>query len=177
VDTDVLLEETETVTIPDPNHLAYHSCENMNQRCFNTKHRDFKWYGGRGITVCAEWLTFAAFWQDMGATWFKGAHLHRTDNDGPYNRKNCQWLTPEEHCKIPHSPRRPQPRPLVERDSNIFDLQSAADYLGKTRRWLRANSVLITHERIGRSFRFERAELDRFRAQHRRQARPGVFHA
>jgi hypothetical protein len=54
----------------------------------------------------------------------------------------------------------------------IFDLQEAADYLGKTRRWLRENCVgLIEHERVGRGFRFTRSALDRLLAQHRRQAK------
>jgi hypothetical protein len=60
-------------------------------------------------------------------------------------------------------------------DKEVFDLRGAADYLGKSRRWLRENSTLITHDRIGRSFRSERQELDRFRAQHRRQGKKGVY--
>ena len=35
---------------------------NMKQRCFNPKAHEFNAYGGRGITVCAEWLhDFKAF--------------------------------------------------------------------------------------------------------------------
>jgi hypothetical protein len=64
-------------------------------------------------------------------------------------------------------------------EEQIFDLQDAANYLKKTRRWLRENCVIlgIEHERVGRGFRFTRHGLDRFLAQHRRQAKKGVYAA
>lgn len=37
------------------NHI-YH---NMKQRCYNPKAKYYKHYGGRGITVCNEWLDMA----------------------------------------------------------------------------------------------------------------------
>ncbi len=40
---------------------------------------------------------------------------------------------------------------------------------------LRENSNLIMHQRVGRGFRSERYALDRFRAQHRRQGKKGVY--
>ena len=51
-------------------------------------------------------------------------------------------------------------------DKEIFDLQSAADHLGHSRRWLRENCVSfgIEHVRSGRKFRFTSAELERFLA-------------
>ena len=54
-------------------------------------------------------------------------------------------------------------------------LQGAAEAVEFDRKGLRENTALITHERIGRSFRFERQHLDRFLAQHRRRSRQGVF--
>jgi hypothetical protein len=63
------------------------------------------------------------------------------------------------------------------RVDEIYDLQGAAGYLKKSRRWLRENCVRlgIEHDRIGRGFRFERAELDRFRAQYRVRGKKGVY--
>ncbi|MCL4483450.1 MAG: hypothetical protein M1445_12725 [Bacteroidetes bacterium] len=43
--------------------LTYNSWSAMIQRCTNTKHRYYPDYGGRGITVCQEWLdSFANFY-------------------------------------------------------------------------------------------------------------------
>jgi excisionase family DNA binding protein len=62
-------------------------------------------------------------------------------------------------------------------DREIFDLQSAADFLRHSRRWLRENCVSmgIEHERVGRKFRFTRHELERYLARHRRQGKKGVY--
>src|SRR3954452_5353896 len=51
--------------VPPPKHghagrgkksRAYHSWDAMIQRCTNPNTKAFKWYGGRGITVCNRWL-------------------------------------------------------------------------------------------------------------------------
>ena len=64
--------------------------------------------------------------------------------------------------------------PSVDRE--IFDLQSAADFLDHSRRWLRENAVTagIAHERVGRKFRFTRHELERFLTRHRRHGKWGA---
>jgi hypothetical protein len=50
---------------PPPEYRAW---QGMKKRCFNRASRDFRDYGGRGITVAPEWLNdFAAFLRDMGA--------------------------------------------------------------------------------------------------------------
>lgn len=66
----------------------------MHQRC---KSDDWRY---RHISVCARWSGskgLERFVEDMGPTYFPGAHLDRTDNRGDYSPANCQWLTPEEH--------------------------------------------------------------------------------
>lgn len=65
----------------------------MKQRCLNPSNAAFKNYGGRGITICQEWLNdFSAFYHDMG-TCPPGLTLDRRDNDGPYSKQNCQWAS------------------------------------------------------------------------------------
>jgi len=88
-----LLEETETETIPALYHPGYESWRSMHQRCKSKNYRE------AGITVCAQWSTFTAFWRDMGETWFDGAELDRIDNFGIYEPENCQWLTHAEHSR------------------------------------------------------------------------------
>jgi hypothetical protein len=67
----------------------------MIQRCCNPKTANFKYYGGRGITVCERWRSFENFVADMGER-PTGKTLDRLDTDGNYEPSNCQWATPTE---------------------------------------------------------------------------------
>ena len=78
-------------------HGGYVSWQSMKQRCLNVNNKGYSQYGGRGISVCVEWLEFETFWADMGDTWFQGAHLDRINHNKGYSKENCQWLTDGEH--------------------------------------------------------------------------------
>lgn len=74
----------------------YSTWENMIQRCTNPKSRKYNLYGGRGITVCDEWLkSFEAFYSDMG-TRPPNTTLDRIDGDKGYYKGNCKWSNPLE---------------------------------------------------------------------------------
>jgi len=66
--------------------------EEMIQRTTNSKHKSYKNYGGRGITVCEDWNNFENFFKDMGHA-PKGMTLDRKNNNRGYSKRNCRWLS------------------------------------------------------------------------------------
>ena len=77
----------------------------IHQRCENTNNKAYRWYGGRGITVCERWNTFENFLSDMGRRPGPKMQIDRIDNDGNYTAGNCKWSTPKENSnnRRPHN--------------------------------------------------------------------------
>ena len=72
----------------------------MQQRCSNPKKDGYKYYGARGITVCARWKGrqgFEHFLADVGPR-PKGTTLDREKVNGNYEPDNCKWATPTEQA-------------------------------------------------------------------------------
>jgi len=71
---------------------------NMKGRCYNPKTNGYKYYGGKGITVCAEWLKdskkFYAWALNNG--YEENLTIDRIENDGNYEPSNCRWATHKE---------------------------------------------------------------------------------
>lgn len=71
----------------------YQSWVHAKERCNNNKHKRYKDYGGRGISMCKKWADdFESFLTDMGPR-PKGTSLDRINNDGDYEPTNCRWAT------------------------------------------------------------------------------------
>jgi hypothetical protein len=77
---------------------TYHTWEAMKARCLNPNDKQYPMYGGRGITICDEWLDFSLFLADMGER-DDGYSLDRIDNDGNYSLDNCRWANKYTQCR------------------------------------------------------------------------------
>jgi hypothetical protein len=65
---------------------------NMKRRCTDPEDRQFKDYGGRGISMCPRWDDPELFVKDMGPAYQDGLSLDRIDVDGDYCPGNCRWV-------------------------------------------------------------------------------------
>ena len=72
----------------------------MKARCLNSRDKNFPQYGGRGITVCDEWLDkengFQNFYEWAMANGYRDdLSIDRIDNDKGYCPDNCRWSSPQ----------------------------------------------------------------------------------
>ncbi len=80
----------------------YRIYKKMKRRCYIKTEAYYFNYGGRGITVCDEWLGDKGFenfynWA-MNNGYTEKLSIDRIDNDMGYNPSNCRWATEKEQA-------------------------------------------------------------------------------
>ncbi|WP_277679659.1 hypothetical protein [Gracilibacillus dipsosauri] len=70
----------------------------MKSRCTNRNATHYESYGGRGITVCVEWLNSFESFRDWALLngYNDDLSIDRIDVNGNYEPDNCRWVTREE---------------------------------------------------------------------------------
>lgn len=79
---------------------TYSSWKAAKMRCYNPKHKRYKFYGAVGVTMCDKWLhSFESFLKDMGERPV-GHTLDRfPDTKGNYEPGNCRWATIDQQAR------------------------------------------------------------------------------
>ena len=88
------------------NTKLYDVWSSMKHRCLNLKATSYKDYGGRGITICNEWLEFIPFrdWS-LNNGYADNLQINRINNNGNYEPTNCNWITHSENMKNRRKPK------------------------------------------------------------------------
>ena len=71
----------------------------MKSRCLSIKNKRYKDYGGRGITICPEWVNDYTKFRDWASSngYQEGLEIDRMNNDLGYSPENCRWITHKEN--------------------------------------------------------------------------------
>lgn len=71
----------------------------IKDRCGNPHNKSYQNYGGRGISICAEWEnSFEQFFCDMGPC-PENFTIERINNELGYFKENCCWIPQSEQSK------------------------------------------------------------------------------
>lgn len=127
------------------NNRLYSIWHNMKSRCYYKNAEKYKYYGGKGISVCDEWKnSFEAFYNwALQNGYSEKLTLDRINVNGNYEPNNCRWVdakTQNNNTSKNH---------YIEYNGMIKTASEWADIYGVYRQ--------LFNQRIRRGWSFERA--------------------
>ena len=87
--------------VPIKNNRLKHIFINMKQRCFNPSDKDYRHYGGKGVSVCEAWLSDPESFEEWSLThgYSEQMTIDRIESNRDYCPDNCRWVTMEDNAK------------------------------------------------------------------------------
>ncbi len=77
------------------NDALYYVWRGIKSRCLSESNPNYSNYGGRGISICEEWIDDYSAFKDWSVSngYSKKLSIDRINNDGNYEPINCRWTT------------------------------------------------------------------------------------
>lgn len=73
----------------------------MKSRCYNSKSKDYRWYGEKGIKICDEWMNNPKLFEEWAINngYADNLTIDRINENKNYCPENCQWITIKRNAK------------------------------------------------------------------------------
>lgn len=107
------------------NTRLYRIWTGMKSRCYYNKNIEYKNYGGRGITICDEWLdNFMNFYNwAINNGYDDKLTIDRMNNNGDYEPQNCRWVNMKKQENNRHNNR------IIKYKRKTYTLSELSDLL------------------------------------------------
>lgn len=113
-------------------HRLYEIYNGMKKRCLNGNDENYKYYGGRGISICNEWLGengFINFYNwSLENGYDEKLTIDRKNVDGNYEPKNCRWSTMKEQVINRRKDRKPV---AISPNGDTYEIDCLEDFINE----------------------------------------------